>query len=713
MALANQVSGHQDATPTEEAKVLIPKSRLPRFGESLVHLALLTITPYILSLNFRYTYWSDTGASNVNTKLEAFQFAAKLYEILICASLASTTLYLLRRALWSSEGVSLGSLVSSYGFGDISIFLSPALWGGLVAVMQPHQQPRHFALGIFLVLAIFMAAVAGPSAAIILIPQLGWWPRPYNASLEPFWLPTFFLNASTASLWPQSLNKSHLPNANCLAPTAVQNSLCPAGGYPDIFEQTRYTREDIPLNISISAGNESPVDFSRSLIGQEWYYLGYGSTVTSTQSHEPAGILWDAASNNIALSWEQARFAIADLNGQRPLKPVVQVQCEIHDTALAWNQTASFLSIQFPYAAINTPPFQQQNQDAPLAPRANNTFPNIYQGQNWTVNISSIGNVTDIEDYMRNGSLYFTWVDLSQYDIRPSIAAAIFIPSCNSSVPVSIAACSVDARWLPIDIWVDPSQSESIFDSYPNPLDLISSLAGEELEPRPLEIGIDWAMSLNVKVSESSSLMESLLHEGSVASACEPNATVIPTQYYQDNLALALADGLARVGCGSNYSILWYDPSDGSFLMGPDTEFFGMGEDSAWVIAAVSNWTRLDIALSRYGYGYGMSTVTKKFAAAVLLGQAVIAIAIVAALALSKGISSSWSSSGELLALAINSNPTPRLQNTGAGVSPLDTWKEKVTVRVADGKKLEMIFEGDKRLNSEPKVSEKYAYPSP
>jgi hypothetical protein len=29
----------------------------------------------------------------------------------------------------------------------------------------------------------------------------------------------------------------------------------------------------------------------------------------------------------------------------------------------------------------------------------------------------------------------------------------------------------------------------------------------------------------------------------------------------------------------------------------------------------------------------------------------------------------------------IHSNPTPRLQNTGAGVSRLDTWKEKVTVR--------------------------------
>jgi hypothetical protein len=119
----------------------------------------------------------------------------------------------------------------------------------------------------------------------------------------------------------------------------------------------------------------------------------------------------------------------------------------------------------------------------------------------------------------------------------------------------------------------------------------------------------------------------------------------------------------------------------------------------------------LDIALSRYGYGYGMSTVTKKFAAVVLLGQAVIAIATVAALALSKHVSSSWSSVGELVALAINSNPTPKLQNTGAGISRLDTWKEKVMVRVAEGERLQIIFEGDGTLNgySKPDVGKKYA----
>jgi hypothetical protein len=133
-------------------------------------------------------------------------------------------------------------------------------------------------------------------------------------------------------------------------------------------------------------------------------------------------------------------------------------------------------------------------------------------------------------------------------------------------------------------------------------------------------------------------------------------------------------------------------------------------DDAAQFIAALSHMTRMDIVLSRYGYGYGMNTVTKRFAAAVLLGPAAITLSTVAALALSKRISSSWSSVGELVALAINSKPTPKLKNTGAGVSRLDTWKEKVMVRITD-ERLQIIFEGDGRLNdySRPDLGKKYA----
>jgi hypothetical protein len=682
-------------TATEEPKVLISKDSVPRFTESLVHLALLAITAYVLVLNFRNTYWSDTGAPYVNTKLEALQFAAKLYEILICTSLASTALYLLRQALWSAEGVSLGSLIASYGFGDVSTLLSPAFWAGLVA-MQPRQQPRHFAFMIFLVLAIFMAAVAGPSAAIILIPQLNWWPQSYNASYLSWGGPLtiVFLDTSTTSLWPPTLNKSYLPNVDCLAPTAVLNPLCPAGGYYDIFDQTRnfnsYTWDNLDpfslLNISMPGGGDSGTQFFRSLI-VEYVPLA----IASTPSQELASRIWEST----VAPWQNPRFTLTGLDGYGLHKPVVQVQCQVQDTAPS-------LSIQFPHIRFLTPPFQPLD----IGTSENINFSNIYQGQSWNVSVSSIGNTTDLEDHMRNGSLYFAWVDLSQYDPRPSIAAAIFIPSCNSSVPNQIAACSVDARWLPTDMWITPAQSQSVLDSYTYPLDLISSLAGnKELERRPLDIGIDWAQSLNLNLSESSTSMESLL-QPDPTSACGIN-TYLASTYFEQNLASALADGLARVGYGFNLTFL---QPDAYYTLDPYTG------NTVQPIAAGSNSIRLDIVLSRYGYGYGINTVTKRFAAAVLLGQAAIALATVAALALSKHISSSWSSVGELVALAINSKPTSKLENTGAGVSRLDTWKEKVMVRVASGR-LQIIFEGGSRLDDkdddndylEPEEGKKYA----
>jgi len=183
--------------------------------------------------------------------------------------------------------------------------------------------------------------------------------------------------------------------------------------------------------------------------------------------------------------------------------------------------------------------------------------------------------------------------------------------------------------------------------------------------------------------------MESLLQSDS-ASACVKNVNEVNSGI----LALALADGLARVGSGQSLSILLVNKSSALLLEDYEDTSDENGDvlDGAQAMAAVSNWTRLDIAFSRYGYGYGISTVTKRFAVAVLLGQAAIALATVAALALSKGVSNSWSSVGELVVLAINSKPTQRLENTGAGVSRLDTWKEKVTVGVTNSERLQMTF---------------------
>jgi hypothetical protein len=233
----------------------------------------------------------------------------------------------------------------------------------------------------------------------------------------------------------------------------------------------------------------SESQFSRPLIGEYSFILDDSYAImATTPSQEIATSLWDATFG-ISLVWENLRIAITDVSGHGLLKPVVQVQCQTYNTTDLQNKSDS---LQFPYLGFLTPPFPPVSRDSIYS-----ASPNIYQGQNCTVSLGSIGNMTDLDDHLRNGSLYFTWVDLSKYDVRPSIAAAIFLPSCNNSMPVSFAACSVDARWLPTDMWINPTQSESVFDSYPDPLQLVNSVAGQALEPRPIDIGIDWANSLN------------------------------------------------------------------------------------------------------------------------------------------------------------------------------------------------------------------------
>jgi hypothetical protein len=110
---------------------------------------------------------------------------------------------------------------------------------------------------------------------------------------------------------------------------------------------------------------------------------------------------------------------------------------------------------------------------------------------------------TDLADHMRNGSLYFTW-KIFPKDPNPSITAAVFTPH-NSSAPASTITCGLDARWLPLDIRINPTQFGFVFDSYPNPLDLINSLADAELEFRPVTIETDGANSRNISLSKSSS----------------------------------------------------------------------------------------------------------------------------------------------------------------------------------------------------------------
>ncbi|MCJ1436385.1 hypothetical protein MMC27_005764 [Xylographa pallens] len=318
---------------------------------------------------------------------------------------------------------------------------------------------------------------------------------------------------------------------------------------------------------------------------------------------------------------------------------------------------------------------------------------------------------------MADDSVYTAWVDLADSTVKPSIAVLIAFPSVYQIMPNNdgwftmlpadsnqtslIAACSVDARWLDDAQWIDPTLDSSIHAATPNAVGLLSSLStATDLKARPIDIGLDWAMALSVPVSESPlTTLESLLNSSIMGQTNINGIITGDTQYgieddaarktIEQALAMVITDGLARVGLKYNTYVLLNGDSNMYCISCIDDV------NLKYSASAAENWVEWNIALSRYGYGYGLNTVTSKIAAGVLIIYGLIATIAIAVLLIRNRSSDSWSSISEIVALAVNSPPTAVLKNTGAGVSRLKTWKEIVRIRATEDRRLHMIFDGD------------------
>src|SRR5271155_795712 len=74
----------------------------------------------------------------------------------------------------------------------------------------------------FLFIAGVIAATAGPSSAILMIPQNRTWP---TGSIN------FYLNGTVDQLWPSILTGSDIGGPGCDLPEATSDPHCAAGGY--------------------------------------------------------------------------------------------------------------------------------------------------------------------------------------------------------------------------------------------------------------------------------------------------------------------------------------------------------------------------------------------------------------------------------------------------------------------------------------------------
>ncbi|KAL9598848.1 MAG: hypothetical protein Q9179_003773 [Wetmoreana sp. 5 TL-2023] len=180
----------------EEKKIAIANSQRLALGRCSIHILPISISALILILNLKQVFIGIDFSSLIHSQtinLALLQTAAKLQELLIVASLATETFQLLRHELIHGDGLPLGLLAAGFDFTKLSYFWSPEFAGTLRSIYSRPRKLKRSALVLFLVTVGTLAALAGPSCAVLLIPQARDWPAGGT---------TFYLNATRDRIWP-------------------------------------------------------------------------------------------------------------------------------------------------------------------------------------------------------------------------------------------------------------------------------------------------------------------------------------------------------------------------------------------------------------------------------------------------------------------------------------------------------------------------------
>jgi hypothetical protein len=219
-----------EATPPPNDKPSHSKSVVrgtsARLWDTWIHVVPMGLSGFLMYINIQRWYWFEEEPIEFhhNGVKNSLQFGAKLYELLVIASLGTLTLKLLKRRLVQSE-VPLGLLTGAYRIGDIPYIFSTPFWKALPACLP---------LALFIVMNTIIVTLAGPSSAILMVPELDWYPLPnaFSNVESPF-----YYWHSRATLWPRQLTKAEiglydeLPNCDGIGEFT---SWCPAGGFAEL-----------------------------------------------------------------------------------------------------------------------------------------------------------------------------------------------------------------------------------------------------------------------------------------------------------------------------------------------------------------------------------------------------------------------------------------------------------------------------------------------
>ncbi|KAI1123514.1 hypothetical protein F5Y10DRAFT_285964 [Nemania abortiva] len=639
--------------PLPQRRKMIQSSSVgPAIGQFLVfQVPALAVTTALLILYLKNVSWNPTA-----DQLGALLVAAKVHETLIIASLFNIVIYHIRRGLLGHHGIPFGFLTAPFQLTSPLYLFTSEFWSCLGSANM-----RSALLALIVVVSFILAALAGTSSSIIIIPKLGW--RALPESMEEIWRSTAasipgmagYAISPSASVFPSNIDLSTVPEICTNASSRFGgSSRCPYYGLTDSSAALYTNFGDIgnwpdTVNLSISNTDLRTISYFSD--------FGYGQlTVATTPLSFVEAVLFSSS-----LEWNLEREdpvkIVADLrdaNGDviTMKQPRVITQCSDTPDGVEGEDTDS------PYYDFRLLRF--------FYPQFNFTVPKaVFQ---------------DALDSMT----HVGFIDVNEY-LPDSVNTSVAIWTRDTLYDEYLSICLVDARWVATDAWIFPfnagSKIEHSLTINTNQTTTYGNVTntGDDL----IHIDPAWGNFLNQTFNSSA--------PGSITSNITSVFGLL-TQYLNDDeslgygttynhlasgLTIFLTDALATVPSRQAWRVEWH--YDGPWK--PDTNY-NPGQLPFEQVEDLGDYALLSAGYYENVYSYSFSEITTILSWIVLVSHYLFVLVHLVVLCVHGGRTSKrWGRLGEVMCLALNTRPTNLLTNTGAGVRGSNIWGLNATVR--------------------------------
>jgi hypothetical protein len=636
----------------EESKAAISTVLKDSVNRCFVHLLPVATAIVFCWLNIRGWYIGEhlSGPLSDKAKLNLVQVAAKVHELMMQASIVAMVLTYIRHEARRSHGLPFGAFLGGQECTKISYLWSLPLWG---AIMSPRMKSsrRKGVMIIILITATLLAAIVGPSSAIVMTPVIGEWRTSGKEG--------FIMDSSVDDLWPQYVGGVATP---------VVPSRCEAQWSPDrnLWCENPLVRyfKSFGMRDLTEVGQEAPgaTDFLRGRITRR--IVRFSSLKEAIFSIPPFSISdWFMS---ISSFWLRHREKLLT-STYRDLKltvdtfqPSVRVSCNCEQEHY------------MPYSG-------RCDNPARILYPTHIEIPHLGDSQESSVSIPYLIEKLPLNE---TDKLVLTWFSIPEDTPgEPSIGAFISLPSLKQTHPdfpstdsPAFLACAIDARWAPVSLYRvgetvlgNPEYLSPIFYNGDGKIGPVNITTPQNLSWKQVKIDQDWANSLDRLLTGRSNGAQELY--GMVDGPQEPTAfQTLAEAYGRDFISERTAEQILASMVALGLSEINFNPRKA---------FFGHSDRSS------DYKLQMNVVITGYNYHVSNDPKTMSLAIAILLVYCTIAVSYVMFMVgWYRESSNSWDCSAEVTTLAINSRTTELLQGTCAGIENIETFS--LNLRIVD-----------------------------